>query len=159
MNIFYLDHDPLKAAQYHCDKHVVKMILETAQLLSGVIHVNSPQDARCKSLYKLTHKNHPCAVWARTSDANYSWLWNLGLYLCKEYTYRYGKTHASQKIIELCSLKGPSIETITQPALAMPPEFHDPDPVFAYRQYYANAKASLLRYTNREFPSWLHMHA
>ena len=65
MNIFVLDNDPFKAAEYQCDKHVVKMVLETAQLLCSA-HETAP--------YKRTHYNHPCAIWTRSSLSNYMWL-------------------------------------------------------------------------------------
>ena len=86
MNIFFLDFNTQKCAQYHCDKHVVKMILETAQLLCGVHHM-IPQ-VTPQVPYKLSHKNHPCAIWTRDSLSNYLYLCDLGLELCKEYTYR-----------------------------------------------------------------------
>ena len=91
MNIFFLSLDPAEAARLHCDKHVVKMILESCQLLycahwmCGTI---MPSNA-----YKKTHPNHPCAKWVRESQANYRWLCRLGLELCGEYTFRYGKHH------------------------------------------------------------------
>ena len=80
MNIFYLDEDVKKCAEYHCDKHCIKMILETAQLLCGV-HWATGGDAP----YRLSHKNHPCAIWARESYSNYVWLTDLGFALCNEY--------------------------------------------------------------------------
>ena len=71
MNIFILDEDPKKCAEYHNDKHVVKMILESAQLLCGVHHmVESGLDVP----YGLSHKNHPCSIWARECIENYVWL-------------------------------------------------------------------------------------
>ena len=82
MNIFFLDYDTQKCAQYHCDKHVVKMVLETAQLLCGVHHT-TPQ-VTPQVPYKLSHKNHPCAIWCRESLSNYLYLCDLGLELCKE---------------------------------------------------------------------------
>ena len=97
MNIFFLDYDTKKCAKYHCDKHVVKMILETAQLLCGAHWVTGSE-----APYKLSHKNHPCSIWVRESLSNYLYLCDLGLELCKEYTYRYGRTHKSQQIIEWC---------------------------------------------------------
>ena len=102
MNIFILDKDVKKCAQYHCDKHVVKMILETAQLLCGVHHVTAHDTAHVP--YKLSHKNHPCAIWARESFSNYVYLCELGLELCKEYTHRYGKRHKSLDVILWCSV-------------------------------------------------------
>jgi hypothetical protein len=102
MNIFVLDWDVKKCATYHNDKHVVKMILETAQLLCGV-HWSIGSEAP----YKLSHKNHPCSVWVRQDLNNYLWLCELGLELCKEYSYRYGKRHKTQEIIEWCICNKP----------------------------------------------------
>ena len=88
MNIFYLDHDLKKCAEYHVDRHCTKMIIEYAQLLSSA-HWMSGGEAP----YKLVHKNHPCSIWTRESIDNYRWLCELGIELSKEYTYRYGKFH------------------------------------------------------------------
>ena len=96
MNIFLLHCNPRKAAEYHCDKHAVQMILETAQLLySAHWMLNSPLPANA---YKLAHKNHPCSIWVRASLTNYMWLSSLGWWLCKEYSNRYGdtKTHKTE---------------------------------------------------------------
>ena len=103
MNIFVLDTDPRKCAIYHNNVHCIKMILETAQLLSGVHWVQGGT-----APYKLSHKNHPCAIWARECIENYVWLCDLGIELSKEYSYRYGKRHKSQDIIEWCLLNIPS---------------------------------------------------
>ena len=89
MNIFYLDESPVRAAQMQCDQHVVKMILESAQLLSTAHHEldgSSPA-------YKPTHKNHPSAVWARSGRRQYRWLYDHMMALGEEYTRRYGKVH------------------------------------------------------------------
>lgn len=103
MNIFVLDENPQVAAKMHNDKHVVKMILESAQLLCGVHHMTDPLTTE-QVPYKLSHKNHPCSIWARQCVENYIWLCDLGLSLCEEYTYRYGKRHKSQDVIEWLSL-------------------------------------------------------
>ncbi len=97
MNIFVLDQDPKVCAKYHNNKHVVKMILETAQLLCGVHHM---VESKIEIPYKLSHKNHPCSIWARECIENYVWLCDLGMELCFEYTYRYGKKHKSQAVFE-----------------------------------------------------------
>ncbi len=157
MNIFYLDQDPVLAAQYHCDKHVVKMILETAQILSTVCRHN--YDSR-PGLYKPTHEHHPCVQWANLTGGNYHWLWRLGTDLCNEYTYRYGKVHKSSAVIKACCLEPDnlrqSIEHLTFPAQAMPPEYQrDDSAVAAYRAYYRGAKSSLLVFTRRRPPEWL----
>ena len=115
MNIFYLSNDPKICAEMHLDKHVVKMILEYAQLLStahrvldGTIDIGRSASGRKKTIYRLpdgrdntlysaTHVNHPSAVWVRKSKENYIWLSNMLLALCGEYTYRYGKTHKVER--------------------------------------------------------------
>ena len=123
------------SAQYHVDKHVVKMILETAQLLCGVHHATAPDNTYVP--YKLSHKNHPCSIWARTSLSNYLYLCELGLELCKEYTYRYGKRHKSQDVIEWCLINKPNVPDVefTEPAKAMPDEYKVGDVVQSYRNY------------------------
>jgi len=154
MNIFFLDEDPTLSAQYHVDKHVVKMILETAQLLCGVHHVTSQITDQVP--YKLSHKNHPCAIWARTSLSNYLYLCELGLELCKEYTYRYGKRHKSQEVIEWCLIYKPNVPDIefTEPAMAMPDEYKVGDVVQSYRNYYMGAKSGFATWKNRQKPFW-----
>jgi hypothetical protein len=154
MNIFFLDFDTQKCAQYHCDKHVVKMILETAQLLCGVHHM-TPQ-VTPQVPYKLSHKNHPCAIWTRESLSNYLYLCDLGLELSKEYTYRYGKRHKSQDVIEWCIINKPNIVDIgfTTPPKAMPDEYKVIDVVESYRNYYIGAKKNFCVWKNREVPEW-----
>ena len=145
MNIFVLDRNPMRAAQVHYDKHVVKMCLEYAQILSTV--------SGCS--YKPTHKNHPCVKWAAAAPEHYSWLYILAIELGREYTARYGKTHASTlKLLEL-----PEPRPMTTPtwfALAMPNEYKCDDPVESYRQYYRTAKRDLASYRAPAIePSWL----
>ena len=154
MNIFFLDFDTKKCAEYHCDKHVVKMILETAQLLCGVHHL-TPQ-VTPQVPYKLSHKNHPCAIWTRESLSNYLYLCDLGLELCKEYTYRYGKRHKSQDVIEWCLCNKPMIVDLgfTTPPMAMPDEYKVMYVVQSYRNYYMGAKKSFAVWKNREVPEW-----
>jgi len=154
MNIFLLDTDTRKCAQYHCDKHVVKMILETAQLLCGVHHVTNQVTTEVP--YKLSHKNHPCAIWARESLPNYLYLCDLGLELCKEYTYRYGKRHKSQDVIEWCLINKPNIPdtTFTTPARAMPDDYKVDNVVESYRRYYMGEKSNIAVWKNRETPEW-----
>jgi hypothetical protein len=152
MNIFLLDTDPYKCAVYHNDKHVVKMILETAQLLCGVHWVLDSE-----APYKLSHKNHPCAIWTRECIENYVWLCDLGLALSKEYSHRYNKRHKSQDIIEWCYDNKPSLRTngdITPFALAMPDECKIGDAVESYREYYMTEKRSLASWKMRSQPQW-----
>jgi len=154
MNIFFLDFDTKKCAEYHCDKHVVKMILETAQLLCGVHHTTNQVTDQIP--YKLSHKNHPCAIWSRESLSNYLYLCDLGLELCKEYTYRYGKRHKSQEVIEWCITNKPNIvdKEFTEPARAMPDEYKVKSVVESYRNYYIGAKKTFAVWKNRDIPEW-----
>lgn len=155
VNIFFLDWDVKKNAEYHCDKHVVKMVLETAQLLCGVHHMTTPDTPNVP--YKLSHKNHPCAIWARESLTNYLLLCELGLELCYEYTHRYERKHKSQEVIEWCVTNLPNIPDVgfSSPPKAMPEEYKVDDVVESYRNYYLGAKKSFLSWKNREVPEWV----
>ena len=152
MNIFFLDFDVKKCAEYHCDKHVVKMILETAQLLCSAHHVTGGT-----APYKLSHKNHPCSIWVRESLSNYLYLCELGLALGEEYTYRYGKKHKSVEVIEWCLVNRPNIHDVdfTTPPLAMGNEYKiGNDVIESYRNYYRGAKSEIVSWKNRETPDW-----
>jgi hypothetical protein len=141
-----------------CDKHVVKMVLESAQLLSTV-HRTLDTPNIPDFIYKATHKNHPCSVWARESVANYVWLVDHALALCVEYTYRYKKIHKSHDIILWCRNHIPAIEKteFTAPAQAMPDRFKNEDPVVAYRDYYfleKREKMPVYWAKDRKAPDW-----
>lgn len=150
MNIFVLDSDPEMCAQYHADKHVVKMILETAQLLSTAIRLTGGNYG-----YKATHKNHPSNIWARQTKQNFYWLQQLGISLLAEYTYRYNKKHKSASVILCASADTIPDGNLTPFAQAMPDEYKNNDAVQAYRNYYVGAKRKMLVYTRRKPPIWL----
>lgn len=156
VNIFYLSNNPVEAAKWHVDRHVVKMILESAQLLSAAHRIlDSNQDAR---LYRVTHKNHPSAVWVRQSVHNYNWLYELFIALCDEYTRRYGKIHLTdiklRNVLVSPPKNIPNVPFI-QPPQAMPNEYKNEDSVVAYRQYYINAKNKFATWKIPEHkPSW-----
>jgi len=155
MNIFILDEDTALCARYHCDRHVVKMILESAQMLSTVCRLNG-LDAG----YKITHQNHPCTKWAAESLSNWWWLHMLALDLNKEWQFRFGHTRNHKSCDVILDLPEPSIEDkgLTPFARAMPSVYSaHASPVLAYREYYKNDKAKILTYTKREPPSWLHV--
>lgn len=99
MNIFATDPDPVLAARALDDKRVVKMALETAQLLSVACRFTYP--LANDHLYKISHYNHPCAVWARADLHNFLWLYDHGVALCNEYQFRYERRHRSLDVIEL----------------------------------------------------------
>ena len=154
MNIFVLDLDVKKCAEYHNNRHCVKMILEQTQILCGVHHVINPTS---EIPYRLTHKNHPCSIWARECIENYVWLVDMTLELCKEYTYRYGKRHKTQDVLEWCVINIPDLPekgNLTPFALAMPDEYKTNCPVESYRNYYNGAKKDLGQWKNREIPFW-----
>lgn len=160
MNIFYLDADPILAAQQQCDKHVVKMILETAQLLSTA-HRELDGDAYADSvgLYKATHKNHPSAVWVRGCVANYHWAHVHLTALCAEYTRRYDKTHKTQRLLALLAVVPSAIsssDAITDVPQCMPDDYKCSDSVAAYRDYYQQEKLSQpwAKYSYTEAPAW-----
>jgi len=157
MNIFVLDKDPRKAARSHCDKHVVKMILETAQLLSGAHHVLDPEGDH-SDLYKKTHINHPSAKWVRENSANYDWTYQLFLELLIEYTYRYGKIHKTSRLVNGLYKSPPLISkthTMTEFPQAMPDQYKVPgDAVQAYKNYYKGDKAKFAKWTKRKVPEW-----
>ena len=152
MNIFALNSDPILAAQNHVDRHVVKMPLEASQILCTVVR-GLGGEAR----YKPTHKNHPCTRWAGECSGNYEWLVQLGLALCNEYTYRYGKRHACEAVIREVSAPLPALRIAPRGAfaLAMPEEYKQADAVESYRAYYRAEKAHLHSWKNRQPPEWL----
>jgi hypothetical protein len=151
MNIFVLDADPLVAAKYHNDRHVVKMILESAQLLSTAHHVLDGQAARrVRGILRPSHQSHPCARWARSNSGSYQWLHGLMGGLLSEYMARYGRQHVygyppkaslyTRLAVEPYGLpKGP----LPPFAQAMPLKYRRPDPVQAYRLYYFYEKSHL----------------
>ena len=135
------------------------MILETAQLLCGVHHMTAHDTAHdtVQVPYKLSHKNHPCSIWARESLTNYLYLGELGLELSREYTHRYGKKHKSQEVIEWCLMNKPHIQDIgfTTPPKAMPDEYKTEDVIESYRKYYLGAKKTFLSWKERQVPDWV----
>lgn len=147
MNIFVLDSDPTKAAQYQCDRHVVKMVLESAQLLCAA-HESAP--------YKRTHYNHPCAVWTRSSMSNYKWLLSHAYALAAEYKKRYGKEHKCVEVLDWCRDNDPMILDLglTPFAQAMPDQYKNDDPVVAYRSYYINEKNKIAKWKHGNVPAW-----
>ena len=182
MNIFYVHSDPKTCAQQHVDKHCVKMILEYAQLLStahrfldGTLSVGTSASGRKKTsytlpdhrdgvLYSATHINHPSAKWARHGEQNYRWLFTLWCELLTEYTYRYGKQHASTRLMSALARPPKNIkmdEPFSAPWRAMPDEYKfdrsEPDyTVKSYRAYILGAKSQMLKWKNRQTPDWVH---
>lgn len=181
MNIFILDQDPVIAAQLQCDKHVVKMIVESAQMLSTAHRMLDGVEARKPSksgktmskhyqlddvnmdntLYRAVHVNHPCTIWTRQSACNYEWHYKHFIALCDEYTYRYGKVHATDTLLRKLLKQHPkNIRknglTLFPLAMKSNPEcmFID-DPVRSYRMFYETKKDRFkMVWSKRNTPEW-----
>ena len=168
MNIFYLSEDPVQCAKWHCDKHVTKMIIEYAQLLSTAHRVldgehvkvisNSGKrmvsnwkldDSSDNVFYKVAHVSHPSNIWVRQSGHHYIYLWRLWHNLCLEYTERYDKTHMTwKKLRSYISILPQNIPDngFKEPPQCMPDECKEISAVKAYRKFYKAHK--------REFATW-----
>lgn len=152
INLFYLDECFKKSAEYHVDKHVVKIILEATQVLSttnNLIGSGGP--------YKTTHKNHPICIWARSSLDNYMWVTSYGLYLCEEYTYRFKKTHKCESLIKYMRYNRPNFDArdLTEHPKCMPDYCKVDCPIESYRNYYNNEKRDLFKWSGRPLPYWI----
>lgn len=187
LNVFYLDHDPRAAAQAHCDAHCVKMIVETAQILSTVWHVAAPDLVESgwdqpgkdvvpegevpwlhyrvagQRVYRKTHPAHPSVLWAAANAGNYRWLQRLGIELLEEYSFRYGRQHASAPVLWTLELAPPTLsaDPMYEPPAVMPEDLVVTadgyvDAVASYRNYYAEAKQALLKWKRRGPPQWIH---
>ena len=156
MNIFYLDKDPDVAAKMMCDKHVVKMILESALMLSTAHRVIDGDNRADKAgFYKMAHKNHPSTIWVRTSKKNYEWLWLHFDALLKEYTHRYSKHHATERLRNILFMPPLNIDIeapFTDPPQCMPDYCKGEDTVLAYQNYYILEKANFAKWTKRSVP-------
>ena len=176
MNIFYLDPDPKTCAEMHVNKHVVKMIIEYAQLMSTAHRILDGQEYIDKTangrnikrwrmadsefetrLYKASHVNHPSGVWCRANKENYIWLNRMWHYLMIEYTHRYGRQHETSKLSDLLYLTPKNIPngSFYEPTPAMPDECKVPgDSLASYHKYYVERKNHFAVWTKRETPTW-----
>jgi len=154
MNIFVLSYSPVKAAQYQCDKHVVKMCLESVQLLCTVLRLKGYNSDK---LYKMTHKNHPTTLSLLDNRTNLSWLLAHTAALFREYTYRYGKVHKSNDIFIECLRMLPSDIVRDKPfSIAKVTNNDKQDIVESYREYYKSKRGIMdMRWTGRSIPEWL----
>ena len=177
MNLFFLDIDPKKCAIYHCDKHVVKMLLEIVQMLYTAHHIlktiNLPNDC-----YKKHSPQHPTVIWVRINQYNYMYAAKLGLFLAEEYTFRYNRVHSCEKHIiwlneNLPNFKLENLPIFKKPVtckkfeelgmtpipLAMPDESKRNDPIKSYRNYYMVHKFYFAKWTKRNIPWWFNYHS
>lgn len=177
MNIFYIHRNPTVAAQMMVNSHVVKMIMESAQILStahrlldGEMYLAKTKSGRNVKRWRLsdqvmeaglcaaTHINHPSVVWCRQSATHYCWLYNHFLGLLDEYTYRYDKVHAYASKIDLLKQLPLNIGSaaFTDPPPAMDKTFIiSEDAVENYRNYYIAGKEHLHKWKKRDVPDWM----
>ena len=153
MNIFMLDSNMDKCVQYHCDKHIVKMPLETCTISHKVAPISGLTPP-----YLPVHAKHPCTLWGGLNKRNFTWLWWFGVALCAEYEYRYGRKHACVDVLYdiacQCWNDLPPGEMTEQPQ-AMPDEYKDPDVIQAYRKYYYYEKSRFAKWTKRPRPFFM----
>lgn len=182
MNIFVLSECPIQSAILQCDKHVVKMIVESAQMLSTIHRMLDGKEERRLSksgktnvkywslsdyreliMYKAVHMYHPCTVWTGESLANYQWHYEHFVALCDEYQYRYGKTHKTDTLLRKVLSKAPSNipnKALTPFKLAMGsnPECMLADPVESYRAFYQTKQERFkMVWTGRDIPEWFNV--
>lgn len=157
MNIFASDHNPTLAAQALDDRRLIKMVLETAQILSTATEAIGRYGF--DALYKPTHQNHPCTLWAKHSVGNFMWLVQHGFALAEEYQYRFEKQHKSFAIIQTCMncVKIGNFPQIERTQFVNCTKFNLDDPILAYRaclqsKWHDDGKAA--RWTKRGAPSW-----
>ena len=184
MNIFVLNKDPVIAAQEQCDKHVVKMILESAQMLSTAHRMLDATETRGPSksgktmvkkwifeddrediLYKAVHMYHPCTTWTLQSAHNYRWHYKHFVALCDEYTYRYDKVHVTDTRLRKPLERLPDnipMKKLTPFALAMKafPDCITECAVESYQNYYHTKLAYMpMVWTKRKQPGWFNPEA
>ena len=178
MNIFFLDKDPRVCAQQHCDKHVVKMVIETAQLLSTAHRLldgkewtdktannrrikrwRHPDHIKDKQLYKACHVNHPSNIWVRKTKTNYQWAHDFWRHLCTEFTKRYNTEHLTfRKLNNLLDKIPQNIDQYRYweaPPQCMPDYCKTENTIEAYRNYYRNEKRSFAKWDKlNNTPEW-----
>ena len=179
MNIFVLNEDPYIAAQMHCDKHVPKMIVESAQMLSTahrlldgkeymapsksgkrmVKHYQLPQHDDL--IYKAVHAGHPCTKWTMESAENYEWHFKLFQYLSEEFEYRFGKVHRSWDLLKWLLINAPmnmerkGMTPFAKAMKAYPDLMKIADPVKAYQEFYKVDKIKFAKWEKgRPAPKW-----
>ena len=152
MNIFVLSGNLAKNAEYHTDRHLVKMITEQTQLLCSAYYYT---DFIPNGIYKLYNGNHPASKWARASLQNWLWLKQSTLALCDEYEYRFEKTHASKQLV--LRLPNPHLPNITRTPFAqvMPEEYRANNAISAYHNFYLARKNHLFVWTKRPIPPFV----
>jgi len=184
MNIFVLSEDPTAAAVQQCDKHIVKMVLESAQMLCTAHRILDGEETEGPSysgkrivpkwthprhedvMYRVVHRKHPCAIWTMISDSNYKWHYQHFVALCEEFTFRYGKRHKSDVLLREILKRVPDnilVGDLTRHPLAMSsnPECMIPENVVeSYRLFYQTKQARFkMTWSKRSVPDWFQVNA
>ena len=159
MNIFHLHKDAEVCAKYHCDKHVVKMILETGQMLSTAYQRHCGEHLK---LYKPAYQKHPMTIWVGDSLGNYLWSLDLLGHLLNQYRYRYNnKIHSTGKILNALLKLTDNVKdkfefkSFLIPPLCMPDEYKCDNYIEAYRNYYIGEKKRFAKYTLVDTPEFM----
>lgn len=150
MNIFVLDSDPILAAQYQCDLHINKMLIESCQLLCSAYPAGVAP-------YRLTHKKHPCTLWVNQSISNWNWLLTHAVGLADEFVFRYEHHHKSISVVNWLYKHRPTLSNAVISAFpqCMPDSYKSEDVVQAYRNYYISEKRAFAKWQkSREKPFW-----
>lgn len=155
MNIFYIDSNPEIAAQQLADKHICKMQIESAQMLSAAHWLTGSS-----APYKSCHINHPSTKWVRESIQHYRWLVKHGLSICDEFVKRYNKLHKTQAVLEWLQNNEPNIPDngFKEPPQCMPDEYKNNDTVLAYRTFYIEDKIKVKKLSwnkTNNIPKWV----
>jgi hypothetical protein len=159
VNIFATDKNPIIAAQNLCDSHVIKMVLESAQMMCTYLNENGVQTS-----YRSTHKNHPCSLWLKESSLNRSWLFEHYYALLQEFRMRRDKRHKCTDLLGLFYANfhyDDALDVLLNSrlnfALAMPNQYRSSDPIESYRNYYISKQYTMkvpMRWTKRQPPDW-----
>lgn len=168
MNRFVTHTDPVIAAQHQCDKHIRKMIVEEAQMLSTALRENQSPFVT-PDLYKSAHKQHPCTLWAQASYANWMWAYEHFIGLCDEYDYRFNSPHRTKDVMRkvftsivdndgfMQSWRKIKLTAHPQCFGDWPHKTSESWPVMAYRSYIRDYKANVMKsmkWTRRNPPIW-----
>ena len=159
MNIFFLDKTPEKSAQYLCDKHIPKMLLESCQMLSTAVRRHLLYDDELPYIYKSAYPNHPMTKWVGDTRNNFRWAIDNAVSINDEYTKRFGKLHKSSLVLNKIWFENyidlMPREKFTTPPQCMPDEYRDKDYVTAYRRYYNTDKKYFAKWEKgRGCPEW-----
>lgn len=160
MNIFILSENHEENATWHVDRHVVKQITEGNQMLCTARRLLGDDSAP----YEIAYPNHPITKWVRESQDNYIFTCNYVISLCKEYTFRYGKIHKGESIVQDCLNKTPDFEkkemtphiyAVSKMGNAIKFIKDNMNVTEIYKLYYCLDKSHLFSWKNRSVPFWI----